>query len=662
MQTSTFYKILNEELLQIIDKNPTDIELNKHKNIEQNKGYAFLIWFLDFYGQNKLYKNYITEGKDDSSCDIIFSNKDFEDNDIYYVVQSKWINCKINEDGQLLRKNKPIKEYPILDKEEFNAVLTEFTAVANGSRQEGKNEKFNQKYQDLITHLEKNGKAKFIFFTAAEYSNEVNDTVKSFNREHAPNIELMTIDIEKIKRDYIEFRFKEIITNNPLEYNYHAEDENIEIEIERYKNGSSGKEYVAYRDILQFEGRMQAYIFSLRPKTIHQLFKKYKFNLFFKNVRNPLHRSNYNEKIVETLQRRPDTFWYFNNGVTAITKRIPDVGKNANTITIKGLQVINGAQTIYSVYQAYENASYEEREVMDIDARISFRLIRSSDEDFNLEITRYTNSQNAMLPRDFVANLEEQKRLQVESFKTNYWYEKRRDEFRIGKLNENLGIKIVPNELFTKTYVAFHLQRPVDSILNEDYFFIKRIEDSKGLYEEIFNAETKFEDMLSSFLVWKVLFFPFQNERKDGRGFEFNIPKFLSDGLTLALSISKIIFQKYLKGKYQTNNFDLNRFIIEDSEDNDEVMIRKILKYSQKLIVDILNKKEEVNRLDFFRKLMTNPTFYNVIKVDIEDITLSINDIEDIELKSSDDDSNDDIGELLEGLSEKGEEKITDSL
>jgi disulfide oxidoreductase YuzD len=91
-------------------------------------------------------------------------------------------------------------------------------------------------------------------------------------------------------------------------------------------------------------------------------------------------------------------------------------------------------------------------------------------------------------------------------------------------------------------------------------------------------------------------------------------------------------------------------------------MIRKILKYSQKLIVDILNKKEEVNRLDFFRKLMTNPTFYNVIKVDIEDITLSINDIEDIELKSSDDDSNDDIGELLEGLSEKGEEKITDSL
>ena len=136
MQTSIFYKILNEEILQIIDKNPTDLMLNKHKKVDFNKGYAFLIWFLDFYGQNKFYKNYITDGPDDNSCDIIFSNQDIEGNDIYYVVQSKWINREVNEHGKLVSKGKVIQEYPVLSKEEFNAVLTEFAAVVNGSKKD----------------------------------------------------------------------------------------------------------------------------------------------------------------------------------------------------------------------------------------------------------------------------------------------------------------------------------------------------------------------------------------------------------------------------------------------------------------------------------------------------------------------------------------------
>lgn len=130
MLNSAFYKLLDSELNDILEKYQGDIDLHKHKNVDQNKGYPFLIWFLQFYGQNGLYKRYITEGKDDSSCDIIFSNKDVEGQEIYYVVQSKWINLKSNEKGQLLRKNKPIKEFPKIEKEEFNAVMADFTTVA----------------------------------------------------------------------------------------------------------------------------------------------------------------------------------------------------------------------------------------------------------------------------------------------------------------------------------------------------------------------------------------------------------------------------------------------------------------------------------------------------------------------------------------------------
>lgn len=612
MQTSTFYKILNEELIQIIDKNPTDEELNKHKNIGQNKGYAFLIWFLDFYGQNKSYKNYITDGKDDFSCDIIFAKSDIERNEIYYAVQSKWINSN---------KGKEI------DKKEFNSSLAEFSSIIDGSRKKGKNEKFNNKYDKLVSHLENNGKAKFIFFTAAQYNNEVDDTIQSFNKEHGPNIELIVIDIEKIKRDYIEFRFKEIITNNPLEYNYHAEDENIKIEIERYKNGVLGKEYVSSRDILQFEGRMQAYIFSLKPKTIHQLFKKYKFNLFFKNVRNPLHRSNYNEKIVETLQRRPDTFWYFNNGVTAITKRIPDIGKNANTITIKGLQVINGAQTIYSVYKAYENASYDEREVMDIDARISFRLIRSSDEDFNLEITRYTNSQNAMQPNDFAANLEEQQRLQLESFKTNFWYEKRRDEFRDKNKLKQYNIKVISNTDFARAYLAFKLLRPIEAINNEDKIFLKRTEDANGLYEVIFNKETRFEDMLSSYLIYTFISVNAEPSKTIEDGL-LSLSQYAWNISLVTLPFFKIILDKYiiLKGNNKNTNTLIQQTFLDSKGDFE--LIAQVYRYTESFIFSKIGDIDELKEVQNLTKLLSDERFFNKLKHDIEEKEITIEDID----------------------------------
>ncbi len=338
MLTNNFYKILNLELTQIIEnESENDSELRRHKKIEQNKGYAFLVWFLNFYGRTPSYKQYITDGKDDSSCDIIFDKTDSQGQKMFYVVQSKWVNLEIDNEGNLKRGKKIIQEFPKIGKEEFNAVIKDFDTVLDGSRKKGKNTKFNDKYQKLIEHLEANGKARFIFFTAADTNPEIQDTVQSFSSQHLPNVTFQLIDINKIKQDYIEFNYKKIVVDNPLEYNYNPEDEDIELIIERFENEES-KRYM-----LEFEGRMKAYIFLLKPKTIHALFQRFKFSLFFKNIRNPLLISKYNGQIIETLQKRPDTFWYFNNGITAITKRIPDVGNHAKTLTVKGVQIINGA-------------------------------------------------------------------------------------------------------------------------------------------------------------------------------------------------------------------------------------------------------------------------------------------------------------------------------
>ncbi|MCU0390610.1 MAG: AIPR family protein [Thermoflexibacter sp.] len=557
MEISKFYSLIDKELEAILDKYPNDEELHKHKkHRNQNKGYALLIWFLNFYGQKELYKNYITDGKDDSSCDIIFSNIDSQGDTIFYVVQSKWVNY----DGT--------KEYPQIKKEEFNATIAEFSSILSGEKRETKNEKFNKKYQELITHLENNGKAKFIFFTLAdENTNEkdnINFAVNSFNSKHLPHERLEVFDINRIRRDYIEFKFKEIVSINPLEYEYSPEEVEIEIDIERFKNGDNGKQ--VKRDLIEFEGRTKAYIFILKPKTIHGLFKKYKFNLFFKNVRNPLYKSIYNQNIVNTLKNKPDAFWFFNNGVTAITKAMPEIGQRAEKVKINGLQVINGAQTVFSIYEAYENASKLERKIMDTDARITMRLIRSSDEDFSAEITRYTNSQNPMEDRDFVANDDIQQHLQNESFKTNYWYEKRRGEFREEQI-KGLDVNIVPSNFWIEAYVSFYLQKPFWTV-DTNKLFISRKKDENGLYEQVF-ANIKFENVLASLLFESIL----RKFIKQTKKLDHYDDLMLSIVKSLILGISKILLERYLEWKYVSKNINIPNFIIKayEEEETDKI-------------------------------------------------------------------------------------------
>ena len=557
MLLSKFYNLLDAEIEAILAKYTKDSRMARHKDIDHNKGYALLVWFLEFYAKKEIYENYITDGNDDSSCDIIFSNKNVLGEKIYYVVQSKWV--KFSDD-------KREDAYPRISKQEFGYTLTDFSNVLSGNKQKGKNEDFNRKYDELEKHLEDNGKVKFIFFTLADGNEDINESLKNFNTKYSPNISLEVIDIQRIRRDFIEFRYKEIQTNNPLEYNYNSEETEIEIEIEREKN---------QRDVFEFVGREKAFIFTLRPKVIFDLFQKYRFSLFFKNVRNPLHHSNYNEKIVKTLLEKPTSFWFFNNGVTAITKVMPDIGLHAKKLTIGGLQIINGAQTVYSVYYAYLNASHLERQAMDSDARISFRLVKSSDLDFNLEITRYTNMQNPMEDRDFWANDEVQLRLQNESFKTNLWYEKRRDEFRGVENLKEKGINIYPNKNISEAYLLFYLQLPFPILGKRNKVFVSRKDDKEGLYEVIFNQNTRFEDMIASSLANSLLIALFST-----------IDKNISDkspAVTIyfepALSISKTVMQKYfntIQKSEKNKNVNLSKFLIDfdnyiSSENNSEL-------------------------------------------------------------------------------------------
>ncbi len=606
MLTTDFYKIIDSELTELISKYKDDEYIKKNKSAVNNqKAYALLIWFLEFYGKKTDYSSYITDGDEDSSCDIVFDNLDNQGQRVFYIVQSKWnveTNC-----------NKAVEKKEILQ------ALNDYDTILRGKK-ENVSAKLKTKIDELQAHQKANGDVKFIYLTLSNGNPKANDNIKSFIENHK-RTKFDFYDIKQLKVDYIERRYKKIDPINPLENYYNPEESKIKIEVQRLNAGSG--------NYIRVEKPFEAYMFLIKPKTIFELFEKYGFSLFFRNVRNPLITSDFNKDIEQTATDNPAYFWYYNNGLTAITYLIPEIRDEATTIELTGLQIINGAQTVYSIYKAYSQATPTKRSIIDSEALITLRLLKSGGRDFDLKVTRYTNSQNPVNERDFRANDDIQVRLQHEFYSTNLWYSKRRGEFR----TLPKGVKRVPNNVFANCYLAYHLQDPVGVINNhrqikdtkKNLLFVSHKDDKDGLYEKIFNDESKFEDFVISYYLFDIIIKRFAYELEDT----------FSSNLYHVLSLFKLVFTKYCKSKFG-ESINITLKIQKLYESNDTEIILKTFKFINEFLLQEFNRNEAEKSFDKFVSLLTSSSQYERVKGKLEEIEINTTTIETIELKEKD--------------------------
>jgi hypothetical protein len=138
--------------------------------------------------------------------------------------------------------------------------------------------------------------------------------------------------------------------------------------------------------------------------------------IFAPNIRMFLGETDVNQSILATLRSMPESFWYFNNGITAlcstITKKaIGGSSRDMGVFECKDLRIVNGAQTVGSIAAAAATHSAEVAK-----ARVPIRLIslENCPEGFDREITRTNNTQNRIERRDFVALDPEQERIKNE--------------------------------------------------------------------------------------------------------------------------------------------------------------------------------------------------------------------------------------------------------
>jgi hypothetical protein len=138
--------------------------------------------------------------------------------------------------------------------------------------------------------------------------------------------------------------------------------------------------------------------------------------LFESNLRHFLGSSTVNQDIVATLVERPEEFWYYNNGITAVATEVSKkpIGGNSTESGIfecEGFCVVNGAQTVGSIHAAAKQKPDALTKAM-----VPIRIVSSANsaQGFSSEVTRCTNTQNAIEKRDFVALDPEQERIHQE--------------------------------------------------------------------------------------------------------------------------------------------------------------------------------------------------------------------------------------------------------
>jgi hypothetical protein len=99
----------------------------------------------------------------------------------------------------------------------------------------------------------------------------------------------------------------------------------------------------------------QTFLLVLPGNLIASLYEKFGARLFEFNVRSFLQaKGKVNKGLRETLRSQPERFLAYNNGITATADEIEVGLLNGETVIkrVKGLQIVNGAQTTASIHRA----------------------------------------------------------------------------------------------------------------------------------------------------------------------------------------------------------------------------------------------------------------------------------------------------------------------
>ena len=237
------------------------------------------------------------------------------------------------------------------------------------------------------------------------------------------------------------------------------------------------------------EGRWSAYQAYISGQKLYQLYKSYGDGLFSANPRRFLgagKKSNaINLGIKESAQQSAENFWAYNNGITALVHEYDC--SDSKKLHIKGLSIINGAQTTGSIGTLQSPPSEN--------LYVSLRVIKCNDQATINAIIANNNRQNEMVPSDFRSNDICQSRLREEfkHYPLLYYNGGQRSSVR------PRAREVFDPDTVAQTLLAFN-GNPVDA-----YSSKKEIWNSDTLYASVFNDSTHAEHIIFVYSLSKAI-------------------------------------------------------------------------------------------------------------------------------------------------------------
>lgn len=160
----------------------------------------------------------------------------------------------------------------------------------------------------------------------------------------------------------------------------------------------------------------KAYYGTIPVAAIGAWFNQYGNRLFAKNIRYYKGSTEVNQGIREVLKNEPDKFFYYNNGIKVLCKKITkkaaySTDRNTGLFVLEGVSLVNGAQTTGTI-----GAVYAESPELLNSACVYIQMIDlgEASEEQAVQITKLSNTQNKIEGKDFASLDPNQERLRME--------------------------------------------------------------------------------------------------------------------------------------------------------------------------------------------------------------------------------------------------------
>jgi hypothetical protein len=230
-------------------------------------------------------------------------------------------------------------------------------------------------------------------------------------------------------------------------------------------------------------------LFSLKDNKSGKL----RDDFFDANIRDFLgEKKPINESIIKTAQSNEgaENFWAMNNGITIVGSAVRTTSSTG--ILVENPQIINGCQTIYSLYLASLSKKTFPQELT-----IFVKIVEVVDSQIQQDIISASNSQNAVEYTGFMANDPIQRMIEKFLLQKGCYYERRANYY---KRRGKKGLSVISIKKMGQIMETIFLKESIKA-LND----LKNIFSNEKLYKSIFNIEADYDAYLFAYKLYKAI-------------------------------------------------------------------------------------------------------------------------------------------------------------